>query len=141
MAKIYIRPKQSVAGQLFDVAFLLALVFGGSVPADLAEDRGALAGRKAAGRRHLSRVAADGTKALDRPDLGEARPKSDHAGAVGEARLHHGNRPPTSSPSPSTTPSTRSAWSITGVVIIGYFVFLMVMSDREYKQVIAEKFD
>ena len=27
MAKIYIPPKQSVAGQLFDVAFLLALVF------------------------------------------------------------------------------------------------------------------
>ena len=27
MAKIYVPPKQSVAGQLFDVAFLLALVF------------------------------------------------------------------------------------------------------------------
>ena len=27
MAKVYIPPKQSVAGQLFDVAFLLALVF------------------------------------------------------------------------------------------------------------------
>ena len=30
---------------------------------------------------------------------------------------------------------------ITGVVIIGFFVFLVVMSDREYRQVIAEKFD
>jgi len=30
---------------------------------------------------------------------------------------------------------------ITGVVIIGFFVFLIVMSDREYRQVIAEKFD
>jgi hypothetical protein len=26
-------------------------------------------------------------------------------------------------------------------VIIGFFVFLIVMSDREYRQVIAEKFD
>ena len=30
---------------------------------------------------------------------------------------------------------------ITGIVIIGFFVFLVVMSDREYRQVIAEKFD
>ena len=30
---------------------------------------------------------------------------------------------------------------ITGIVIIGFFVFLIVMSDREYRQVIAEKFD
>ena len=29
---------------------------------------------------------------------------------------------------------------ITGVVILAYFSFLMWMSDREYKQVIAEKF-
>jgi hypothetical protein len=31
--------------------------------------------------------------------------------------------------------------AITGIVILGYFVFLMVVSGREYKQVIAEKFD
>jgi hypothetical protein len=31
--------------------------------------------------------------------------------------------------------------AITGTVILGYFVFLMVVSRREYKQVIAEKFD
>lgn len=30
---------------------------------------------------------------------------------------------------------------ITALVIIGYFVFLLKMSDKEYKQVIAEKFD
>ena len=30
---------------------------------------------------------------------------------------------------------------ITGIVIFGFFVFLVVMSDREYRQVIAEKFD
>jgi predicted PurR-regulated permease PerM len=30
---------------------------------------------------------------------------------------------------------------ITGLVMVGFFVFLVVMSDREYKQVIAEKFD
>jgi predicted PurR-regulated permease PerM len=30
---------------------------------------------------------------------------------------------------------------VTGLVILGFFIFLVVMSDREYKQVIAEKFD
>ena len=30
---------------------------------------------------------------------------------------------------------------ITGIVILGFFIFLVVMSDREYRQVIAEKFD
>jgi len=30
---------------------------------------------------------------------------------------------------------------LTAVVVIGYFIFLIVVSDREYKQVIAEKFD
>ena len=35
-------------------------------------------------------------------------------------------------------------WSmllLTAAVIIGYFVFLLVYSDKEYKEVIAEKFD
>ena len=30
---------------------------------------------------------------------------------------------------------------ITGVVIVGYFIFMLVLSEKEYKQVIAEKFD
>jgi len=30
---------------------------------------------------------------------------------------------------------------LTGVVILAYFLFLLGMSEREYKQVIAEKFD
>ena len=30
---------------------------------------------------------------------------------------------------------------ITAVVILGYFIFMLVMSEKEYKQVIAEKFD
>lgn len=30
---------------------------------------------------------------------------------------------------------------LTGSVILAYFLFLLVMSEREFKQVIAEKFD
>jgi hypothetical protein len=30
---------------------------------------------------------------------------------------------------------------ITAVVILGYFVFMLRMSEKEYRQVIAEKFD
>jgi ABC-type Fe3+ transport system permease subunit len=31
--------------------------------------------------------------------------------------------------------------AITGIVILGYFLFVLVMSKREYKDVIAEKFE
>ncbi|HWU01006.1 MAG TPA: hypothetical protein VN229_25430 [Terriglobales bacterium] len=30
---------------------------------------------------------------------------------------------------------------LTAIAVIGYFVFLLIYSDKEYKQVIAEKFD
>jgi hypothetical protein len=30
---------------------------------------------------------------------------------------------------------------VTAVVIVGYFIFMLVLSEKEYKQVIAEKFD
>lgn len=31
--------------------------------------------------------------------------------------------------------------ALTAVVVIGYFAFLLIVSEKEYKQVIAEKFD
>ncbi len=31
--------------------------------------------------------------------------------------------------------------ALTAVVIVGYFAFLLIVSEKEYKQVIAEKFD
>ncbi len=30
---------------------------------------------------------------------------------------------------------------ITAIVVIGYFVFMLVMSEKEFREVIAEKFD
>jgi hypothetical protein len=31
--------------------------------------------------------------------------------------------------------------ALTAVVILGYFIFMLAMSEREYRHVIAEKFD
>ena len=31
--------------------------------------------------------------------------------------------------------------SLTALVVVGYFIFLLVISEKEYRQVIAEKFD
>jgi hypothetical protein len=30
---------------------------------------------------------------------------------------------------------------VTGLVILGYFVFMLKVSEKEYREVIAEKFD
>src|SRR5579871_932029 len=58
-----------------------------SVPAHLAQNRGSFAGGETAGGRHLSdRCRRD--EDLERPQLGEARPESNDAGAMGKAWVH-----------------------------------------------------
>ena len=52
MARAIFR-RSRASGQLFDVAFLAGAGLRGAVPADLAEDRRAVAGGEAARRRHL----------------------------------------------------------------------------------------
>src|SRR6476619_3255800 len=125
MAKVYIPPKQSVAGQLFDVAFLLALVFAALfLPLWLKIAVPSRVEKLPEGVTYT--MAADGTtkqwSGLTWEKLGQ-------------------------------NPTMQAQWGkldytidtagvvITGVVIIGFFVVLIVMSDREYRQVIAEKFD
>ena len=138
MAKIYIPPKQSVAGQLFDVAFLLTLVLAALfLPLWL---KIAVPSRVETLPEGVSyTVAADGTKqwtGLTWEKLGQnptMQAQWEKLGYTVESAADIITQ---------TFDYTIDTIGliITGLVIFGYFVFLVVMSDREYKQVIAEKF-
>lgn len=139
MAKVYIPPKQSVAGQLFDVAFLLALVFAALfLPLWLKIAVPLRVEKLPEGVTYT--VAADGAKqwtGLSWEKLGQNPTMQaqweklgytvESAADIITQRFDY-------------TIDTAGV-VITGVVIIGFFIFLIVMSDREYRQVIAEKFD
>lgn len=139
MAVTYKPPKQSIAGQLFDVFFLLALVFATLfIPIWL-------------GIAVPSRVEKlpDGVTYTLKDD----KTKEWH-GLTWEKL----NQNPTMQAQWEKLGYTKETAAdiitmpfdydidtlgvvITGLVILGYFIFLVVVSNREYKQVIAEKFD
>jgi len=139
MAAIYIPPKQSIAGQLFDVAFLLVLVFatlflplwlGIAVPSRVEKLPEGV----------TYTVGADGAKAwegLSWEKLGQnptMQAQWEKLGYTVESAADIITQ---------TFDYTIDTLGlvVTGLVILGFFIFLVVMSDREYKQVIAEKFD
>ena len=139
MAKIYIPPKQSVAGQLFDVAFLLTLVLAALfLPLWL---KIAVPSRVETLPEGVSyTVAADGTKqwtGLTWEKLGQNPTMQAQWEKLGYTVEFAAD---IITQTFDYTIDTVGV-IITGLVIFGYFVFLIVMSDREYKQVIAEKFD
>ena len=141
MAKRYQPPQQSVGGQFFDVIFLLALVFAALfVPVWLKIAVPSRVEKLPDGVTY--QAAADGDQDLDRADLGEARAEPDHAGSSGRSsatpsrcgRGHH--HPAVRLHDRHRGRRHHRRWSS-----CGYFVFLLVLSEKEYKQVIAEKFD
>jgi predicted PurR-regulated permease PerM len=140
MAKVYIPPKQSVAGQLFDVAFLLALVFAALfLPLWLKIAVPSRVEKLPEGVTYT--MAADGTtkqwSGLSWEKLGQnptMQAQWEKLGYTMESAADIITQ------QFDYTIDTAGV-VITGVVIIGFFVFLVVMSDREYRQVIAEKFD
>jgi predicted PurR-regulated permease PerM len=138
MAKTYVPPKQSVAGQLFDVAFLLALVFAALfLPLWLKIAVPSRVEKLPEGVSYS--VAADGTRqwtGLSWEKLGQnptMQAQWEKLGYTLESAAEIITQPF------DYTIDTVGVL-ITGVVIIGFFVFLIVISDREYRQVIAEKF-
>jgi predicted PurR-regulated permease PerM len=139
MAKICIPPKQSVAGQLFDVAFLLALVFAALfIPLWLKIAVPSRVEKLPDGVSYT--LAADGTKqwtGLTWEKLGQ--------NPTMQAQWEKLGYTVESAADIITQPFDYSIDTVgvllTGAVVIGFFVFLVVMSDREYRQVIAEKFD
>jgi predicted PurR-regulated permease PerM len=140
MAKVYSPPKQSVAGQLFDVAFLLALVFAALfLPLWLKIAVPSRVEKLPEGVTYT--MAADGTtkqwSGLTWEKLGQnptMQAQWEKLGYTLESAADIITQ------QFDYTIDTAGV-VITGVVIIGFFVFLIVMSDREYRQVIAEKFD
>lgn len=140
MAKVYTPPKQSVVGQLFDVAFLLALVFAALfLPLWLKIAVPSRVEKLPEGVSYT--MAADGTtkqwSGLTWEKLGQnptMQAQWEKLGYTLESAADIITQ------QFDYTIDTAGV-VITGVVIIGFFVFLIVMSDREYRQVIAEKFD
>ena len=136
---VYVPPKQSVPGQLFDVAFLLALVFialflpiwmGIAVPSRVE--------KLPAGVSHT--LKADKTKdwkGLTWEKLGQNPVMVQQWTKLGYTKE--------SAADIITQPFDHTidveGVLLTGAVIIGYYLFLLFMSGKEYRQVIAEKFD
>lgn len=138
MAQIYDPPRQSGLGQFIDSAFLMALVYtalllpillgltGGETRTVLPEG--------------VTRAeAADGTvtwegltwEALDQNPTMQAQWEKlgydlESAAELITTRFDYSVAP--------------FALLVTAIVIIGYFIFLVVMSEKEYREVIAEKF-
>ena len=140
MTTPYIPPKQSVPGQLFDVAFLLALVFAALfLPIWLGIAVPSRVEKLPPGVSYT--LEKDGTtkdwKGLSWEALGQNPTMVQQWTKLGYTKE--------AAASIITMPFDYTVdfagVGITAVVIIGYFLFLMGMSKKEYKQVIAEKFD
>ena len=138
MAKHYEPPKQSTAGQIIDVILLLIFVFAVLwVPAELGltgaqtvtvPPEGVTVTENADGTRTwtgLSWEALGQNETMQAQWAKLGKSMEDAAGYI-------------------TTRFDYSinwlAFFITAAVVVGYFVFLLIYSDKEYREVIAEKF-
>ncbi len=139
MMKRYAPPKQSTASQFFDVAFLLALVFGALfLPIWLNIAAPSRVEKLPAGVSY--KTAADGTKTwtgVSWDKLGQNKTMQEQWVKVGYTKE--------TAAAIITQPFDYTidvlGLSATVVMIVVYFGFMLVVSEREYKQVIAEKFD
>jgi hypothetical protein len=139
MVQRYVPPKQSIAGQLFDVSCLLALVFGALfVPIWLKIAVPSRVEKLPEGVTY--QTAADGTKTwsgLSWEKLGQNPVKQ----AQWEKLSYTKEQAADIITQPFEYDVDGEGISLTAIVIIGYFLFMLFMSNKEYKQVIAEKFD
>ena len=139
MVTKYNPPSQSIAGQLFDVAFLLALVFGSLfLPIWLKIAVPSRVEKLPAGVSYAA--AADGTKTWTGVTW-EALGQNPVMQAQWEKLGYTKESAAEIITQPFDYTIDTSGVVITAVVILGYFIFMLVVSEKEYKQVIAEKFD
>jgi predicted PurR-regulated permease PerM len=139
MVTRYNPPRQGIAGQLFDVAFLLALVFGALfLPIWLKIAVPSRVEKLPEGVTY--QAAADGTKTW----TGLTWEKLNQNPTM-QAQWEKLGYTKESAAKIITQPFDYtidvSGVVITALVILGYFIFMLIMSEKEYKQVIAEKFD
>jgi hypothetical protein len=119
----YVPPKQGWFGQVFDSLFILALVFASLLiplllKTEAATEAVAVTAKATWESLHLSAIEqAQWTKLGYDPDK---------AAALINTKFDYSIDP---------------LWlGITILVIVGYFVFMLKVSDKEYREVIAEKF-
>lgn len=139
MTTPYEPPKQSVAGQLFDVSFLLALVFAALfLPIWLGIATPSRVEKLPAGV--TSTLDADKTTkhwtGLTWEALGQNPTMQQQWEKLGYTKEMAADV----ITQPFDYTIDIEGLIITALVIFGYFAFLLVMSAKEYKQVIAEKF-
>jgi ABC-type Fe3+ transport system permease subunit len=140
MTTPYIPPKQSIAGQLLDVGFLLALVFvtlfvpiwlGIAVPSRVERLPQGVTYKLAADQKTKEWTGLTWESLGQNPTMQAQWVKLGYTKETAADIITQ----------PFDYTIDVAGVAITGTVILGYFVFLMVVSRREYKQVIAEKFD
>jgi ABC-type Fe3+ transport system permease subunit len=140
MISPYVPPKQSIAGQLFDVGFLLALVFvtlfvpiwlGIAVPSRVERLPQGVTYKLAADQKTKQWTGLTWESLGQNPTMQAQWVKLGYTKETAADIITQ----------PFDYTIDVAGVAITGIVILGYFVFLMVVSGREYKQVIAEKFD
>ncbi|MEI9964404.1 MAG: hypothetical protein WDM92_06560 [Caulobacteraceae bacterium] len=135
----YTPPKQSLIGQLFDVGFLLALVFGALfLPIWLKIAVPSRVEKLPAGVTYVK--AADGTKTwtgLTWDKLGQNPTMQAQWVKLGYTKETAADI----ITQPFDYTIDVAGVALTALVVLAYFVFLVWMSDREYKQVVAEKFE
>ena len=139
MAQRYNPPKQGIAGQIVDVIFLLALVFLALfLPLWLKIAVPSRIEKLPQGVSYTT--AADGTRTwtgLSWEVLGQNETMQKQWQAVGY-KMEQAAEIITQ---PFDYTIDYVGIIITGIVILGYFVFMLRVSEKEYRQVIAEKFD
>ncbi len=139
MVMRYEPPRQSIEGQVFDVIFLLALVFGALfLPIWLKIAVPSRVEKLPEGVTY--QAAADGTKTwtgLTWEKLGQNPTMQAQWEKLGYSKELAADI--ITQPFDYTIDTVGVV--ITAVVIVGYFIFMLVLSEKEYKQVIAEKFD
>jgi hypothetical protein len=140
MTTAYIPPKQGIAGQLFDVGFLLALVFltlfvpiwlGIAVPSRVEKLPQGVTYKLADDKKTKEWTGLTWESLGQNPTMQAQWVKLGYTKETAADIITQ----------PFDYSIDVAGVAITGLVIAGYFVFLMVISGREYKQVIAEKFD
>lgn len=139
MVTRYVPPKQSVAGQLFDVTCLLALVFGALfLPIWLKIAVPSRVEKLPPGVTYTT--AANGTKTwsgLSWEKLGQNPTMQAQWKKLGYSK----EKAAEIITQPFEYDIDVSGVVLTAIVVVGYFMFMLFMSEKEYRQVIAEKFD
>jgi hypothetical protein len=139
MATTYIPPKQGIFGQMFDVAFLLGLVFvalflpiwlGIAVPSRVEKlPQGVSYTATADGTRTWTNLTWDSLK--QNPTMQAQWEKLGYTKETAAEIITM----------PFDYKIDVAGVAITIVIIAGYFAFMLVVSEKEYRQVIAEKFE